>query len=216
MSNKLKVLVTDDHLVVRKGIISLLREQKTLSLDFYEASNYEELLLKIKKEQIDIILLVITMPDLDGLVILKKLCRRALTPPIIMITMHNYDYIIRYSIKYDASGFILKNFKTKELVKAIKTVLNGNKYFDNINPNLLIKDDKLNTKIKRLYNKNELLTRREIEVISMYVKGYSNKKISNELNLNFRTVEGHRFKIMKKLNMNSFSQLLQYGIENEF
>lgn len=74
----------------------------------------------------------------------------------------------------------------------------------------------MGTIIQRVYLKNEILSKREVEVISLYVKGYTNTKVAEELNLSIRTIEGHRFNIMKKLNLEHFSQLVLYGIEHEF
>ncbi|MFN5442760.1 MAG: response regulator [Crocinitomicaceae bacterium] len=216
MSKKLSILVADDHHLVREGIIIMLNEQKSFSFDFHEAANGEEVLQKIKVVPIDLILLDITMPIMDGLATLKKLRALSSAPPTVMLTMHNDDYIVRQAYKYGTSGFVLKTCTAAELIDAIDTVSNGKKYFSTLASNLLFNEIKSNTKAQRIYLNNELLTRREVGIISMYVKGYTNAKVATELNISIRTVEGHRFKIMKKLNLDNFSQLILYGIENEF
>ncbi len=216
MSKKINVLVADDHQVVREGIIAMLSHQKSLQLQFHEASNGLEVLQIIKSTKIDVILLDITMPFMDGLETLKKLRSLSYAPPTIMLTMHNDDYIIRKAYKYSTSGFVLKTCTSEELVGAIKTVCSGNKYFSISVSNLLFNEISSNVKAQRVYLKNEILSKREVEVISLYVKGYTNTKVAEELNLSIRTVEGHRFNIMKKLNLEHFRQLVLYGIEHEF
>jgi two-component system nitrate/nitrite response regulator NarL len=216
MSNKINVLVADDHQVVREGIITMLKHQKNLDLQYFEATNGLEVLQMIKQHRIDVILLDITMPQLDGLETLKKLRSTHFAPPTIMLTMHNDDYIIRKAYKYGTSGFVLKTCSAEELVNAIKIVHSGKKYFSLETSNLLFKEMNSNLKAQRVYLKNEILSKREVQIISFYVKGYTNAKVAEELNISKRTVEGHRYKIMKKLQIDSISQLVLYGIENEF
>ena len=216
MSKKINVLVADDHQVVREGIIAMLSHQKSLQLQFHEAANGLEVLQIIKSTKIDVILLDITMPILDGLETLKKLRSLSYAPPTIMLTMHNDDYIVRKAYKYSTSGFVLKTCTSEELVGAIKTVCSGNKYFSTETSNLLFNEISSNVKAQRVYLKSEILSKREVEVISLYVKGYTNTKVAEELNISIRTVEGHRFKIMQKLKLEHFSQLVLYGIEHEF
>lgn len=216
MSKKINVLVADDHQVVREGIIAMLSHQKSLDLHFFEASNGLEVIQKIKQTKIDVILLDITMPIMDGLETLKKLRSLSYSPPTIMLTMHNDNYIIRKAYKYNTSGFVLKTCTAEELVGAIKTVCSGNKYFSISVSNLLFNEITSNVKAQRVYLKSEILSKREVQVISLFVKGFSNSKVAEELNISIRTVEGHRFKIMKKLQLENFSQLVLYGIEHEF
>ena len=209
MDKPLKILIADDHKMVRNGVRLMLESQKVFKTIITEASNGFEVLHFLEKEQFDVVLLDISMPEMDGIVTLKKIKSKSIKVPVIMMTMHNEENVINKAVELGACGYILKNSGIDELVKAIQSVINRERYFSNEVSQILIKG--INKKVKT--TKNEVLSDRELEVLVLIVRELTNKEIAEKLNLSYRTVEGHRIHIMEKLNLKSTIGLVKYALK---
>ena len=209
MDKPIKILIADDHKMVRNGVRLMLESQKVFKTIITEASNGFEVLHFLEKEQFDVVLLDISMPEMDGIVTLKKIKSKSIKVPVIMMTMHNEENVINKAVELGACGYILKNSGIDELVKAIQSVINRERYFSNEVSQILIKG--INKKVKT--TKNEVLSDRELEVLVLIVRELTNKEIAEKLNLSYRTVEGHRIHIMEKLNLKSTIGLVKYALK---
>ena len=209
MDKPLKILIADDHKMVRNGVRLMLESQKVFKTFITEASNGFEVLHFLEKEPFDVVLLDISMPEMDGIVTLKKIKSKSIKVPVVMMTMHNEENVINKAVDLGACGYILKNSGIDELVKAIQSVVNKERYFSNEVSQILIKA--INKKVKT--SKNEVLSDRELEVLVLIVRELTNKEIAEKLNLSYRTVEGHRIHIMEKLNLKSTIGLVKYALK---
>jgi two-component system, NarL family, nitrate/nitrite response regulator NarL len=209
-SKKIRIILADDHPIVRTGIKNALAEQKNIEV-VGEASNGVQALKKAKELSPDIVLMDISMPGMGGLEAAQRL--RATLPKVkvLVFTMHdNKEYVLEI-IRSGASGYVLKDTSTLELVRAIETVYRGGTFFSSKVSQFLL--DQYVKKVASGDEKSETeLTNREKEVLVLVAKGKSNKEIASELTMSTRTVETHREKIMKKLNVHSVAEMTQHAI----
>ncbi len=201
MNKKIKIVVADDHQILREGIIMMLKNQNKIKFEFTEASNGQEVLEIVKINPVDIILLDLSMPIMDGIETLKKIQNSTTKIPVIMLSMHNNESLIRNSYKFGAKGFLFKTCNLNEILDAITTVLQNKKYFNQEVSNILFEEINTKSRTQKIYLKNEIFSKREVQIITQLMKAYTNKDISEELNISVRTVEGHRLNIMRKLNL---------------
>jgi two-component system, NarL family, nitrate/nitrite response regulator NarL len=207
---RIRILLADDHPIVRTGIKNALADQKNITV-IGEVSNGEQALRKARELSPDIVLMDISMPTMGGLEAAQRI--RATLPKVkvLVFTMHdNKEYVLEI-IRSGASGYVLKDTSTLELVKAIETVYNGGTFFSSKVSKFLL--DQYVKKVAAGGEKSsDELTKREQEVLVLVAKGKGNKEIGAELNMSTRTVETHREKIMKKLNVHSVAEMTQHAI----
>ena len=208
-----KVLIADDHAIVRTGLRALLQIEPTLSLVGEATGGYEAIAM-VADSRPDILVLDLSMPDLDGIAVTKQL--RPLYPDlkILILTLHEDEALLREAIKSGASGYILKRAAESELISAIQIVMRGDMYVDPSMVRSLIEErpQLTNTGQESLV----LLTPREIDVLKLIVQGYTNRQVGEELNISVRTVEGHRANLFDKLGLRSRVELVRYARENGF
>jgi DNA-binding NarL/FixJ family response regulator len=207
--NTVRLLIADDHLLFLDGIVSLLKEEKLFSID--TAHNGFEVLDKMSKAEYEVCLLDIGMPNLDGIATVKALKEKKSPVKIIVLSTYNDKEIISEMMKIGVSGYLLKNCSRQELIEAIQKVITGGKHFSEEVQNTIV-----NQFTTYLTNKNkaeEILTPREIEIVKLLAKEYTNEKIANELNISFRTVETHRKNIMQKTKSHNLAGLLKFAYE---
>jgi two-component system nitrate/nitrite response regulator NarL len=210
-ANKIRILLVDDHPLVRSGIKSELND-----FDFIEvcgeASTGKEGVSKADLLKPDVILLDINMPDINGIEAMKLIKNKTPNTKIIALTMHDSKHYILEMMRLGALGYVLKDSDPGEVVKAIQRVYEGKTYFSsNISAKVMDFYSSEIRKIKKPYIINKL-TGRESEVLTYIVKGNSNKQIASRLNISVRTVETHRDRIMHKLNIHSVAGLTKYAI----
>lgn len=204
----IKIIITDDHELFRIGLSELLKKQEDIQV-VAELSNGKEFLDFIEnKPKIDIVLLDITMPEIDGFEVLDTLIKNKSTIKPIMISMFDDGNYIAKCAKNGAYGYLLKNTDEFELLKAIRIVAKGKKYF-----NQMISEKMINfmstqhTSIKKLSNK-------ESEILILISKGLTTKDIASKLFISTRTVETHRSNILKKLEVKNTASLIKKATEN--
>lgn len=204
----IKVLIADDHAIVRAGLRTLIESDPDLELAGEAAGGYEAIEL-INKSEPDILVLDISMPDMDGIAVTKMLKSMGKNVRILILTIHEDKALLREAIKSGASGYILKNVAEKELISAIKIVMRGDMY---IEPSMVIAlVDNLRKSDEAVKDSVEALTSRETEVLKLIVLGYTNRQVGEELNISVRTVEGHRSNLSDKLGIKSRVELVRYA-----
>jgi len=208
---KIKIIIADDHRLIRDGIKTMLSKNERFDV-IAEAENGEELLKLLNNALPDIILLDITMPGKNGIEIFTELKKVNSAYKFILLTMHEEpEYVIK-AVKGGASGYLLKNLEYEELEKAIITVAEGGKYFNNRVSAILLEN---------LHNKteeeaySEKLTDRELEILKEIVSGFTTKEIAEKLYISHRTVETHRVNIMRKLEVHNVAELVKIAIDKK-
>lgn len=207
--NVIKIFIADDHEVVRRGLRTILSEHSDLSIAG-EATNGNEVLKKVKKIKVDVILLDFEMPEKNGLDTLIEL--KALYPklPVIILSVFPEDhYGIRF-LKAGASGYLGKASASDQLVEAIRKVVKGGKYISPALTDKLVSD--LNTDTEKA--PHEKLTDREFQVFCLLATGKKLKGIADELCLSINTISTYRSRILHKMDMESNADLIRYAIKN--
>jgi len=218
MKKELKILLADDHAVVRNGIKLMLSQQKMFVPVIYEVEDGEEAIDAARSNSYDIILLDINLPKQNGIQVTKNLLKKIKDIKILALTMHKEEFVIKKIIAAGALGYLLKNTGIDELTKAILTVSSGNKYFCNEAAQALISDSKKETPPSKLFNLNldynNVLSNREKEVMLLIVKEHSSTQIAEKLFISKRTVDGHRKSIITKLNLKNTAGIVKYALQN--
>jgi two-component system, NarL family, response regulator NreC len=206
-----RVLIADDHAIVRAGLRALLAEEATFDLIGEAAGGYEAIEL-VEKNIPEVLILDMSMPDLDGISVTRKIKPGFPDLKILILTLHEDEALLKEAIKAGAAGYILKRAAESELISAIRVILRGDLYVD---PSMLrgLIQESPQSQIKP-ENQREPLTRRETEVLRLIVEGNTNRQIGQELNISIRTVEGHRANISDKLGLHSRVELVRYARQN--
>jgi DNA-binding NarL/FixJ family response regulator len=203
--SKIKLLIADDHTILRDGIVSLLQAEESFTVAGTAGNGYEVLDL-VNKKEFDVCLLDISMPGLDGMETAKLVKKRKPGIKIIMLTTYNDPEIISELVHIGVSGYLLKNSDKQELVEAVHKVMKGRHYFSEEVENIILLglSEKRSTEVITL-------TEREMEVMKLLAKEYTNDKIADALHISYRTVETHRKNIMQKTKAHNLAGLLKYA-----
>jgi two-component system response regulator NreC len=203
----IRVMIADDHAVVRAGLRALIAAESSL-LMVGEASGGVEAIELTRQLQPDVLVLDLSMPDLDGISITRRIKQEFKAIHVLILTVHEDEALVKEAIRCGASGYIIKNVAESELISAIKIIMRGDMYVDpSILRSLLDETKKSSNPVSEL----EPLTPREIEVLGLIVQGYTNRQIANELQISVRTVEGHRANLSEKLGLHSRVELVRYA-----
>jgi len=211
---KINIVLADDHILVRKGIKAMLESEQDLNV-IGEAGNGKEALEVAKQLHPDILVLDIRMPEMTGLEAAAKLAEFSPTTKALILSMHDSEEYVLQSLDAGAYGYLLKDTDKSEFVKALKQIHAGNKYFSGAVSNALAnrllntKSFIKNTKVADQYH----LTKREREILRMVINGTPNKEIADSLGKSVRTVETHRFNIMKKMGVNNAIDMVNKAVK---
>ena len=206
----IKVLVADDHPVVRKGLQSCLAKQGNLRI-VGEAADGDEALRKARELSPDVVLMDISMPGMNGLAVTEVLRKEAPDMKVLILSVHsNKEYIFRV-IQAGAHGYVSKEAPPEELLRAIESVHEGEPHFSEDIARAAL-NEFVNTGGKK--EPFAQLTVREREVLVLIAEGQSNKEIADRLGIGVRTIETHRERIMRRLNIHSVAGLTKYAIAN--
>ncbi|MEX2350331.1 MAG: response regulator transcription factor [Flavobacteriaceae bacterium] len=205
----MRILIADDHAILRKGLIEILNESYA-SLHYFEASNGMEALQIARKEKLDLVLLDISMPGRNGLDTLKQLRADGNKVPVLILSVQPEDqYAIRV-LKAGASGFLNKDSAPEELLNAVQQVMNGKKY---ISASLAEKlADSLTTPLDKPLH--EMLSDRELQVVQFIASGKTVSDIAREINLTVNTISTYRARILEKLHLNNNAEITRYALDN--
>ena len=206
--NKIKLLIADDHPILRDGIVSLLQAEESFVIAGTAGNGYEVMEL-ISKKEFDVCLIDINMPGMDGIETARLMKEKKPGIKIIMLTTYSDREIISELVHIGVSGYLLKNSDKQELVEAVNKVMKGRHYFSEEVENIILQG---------LTEKKSAgvitLTERELEVMHLLAKEYTNDKIAGELYISYRTVETHRKNIMQKTKSHNLAGLLKYAYSN--
>lgn len=206
----IKVMLTDDHALMREGIKHLLEFDGSIEV-IEEASDGIECLQKLEKVHPDILLLDINMPEMNGIEVLEELKRREDPLKVLILTVHSeVEYLVK-AVDIGANGYILKDSGSSELKQAINVIMSGESY---IQPSLL---PALNSRlINRDVDQDKLqtLTKRELEILTQVAGGMFNKEIAVNLNISERTVKNHISNIFRKIDVSDRTQAAVFAIRN--
>jgi DNA-binding NarL/FixJ family response regulator len=208
----IKVLLVDDHVLIRKGISLLLTKHYDIEV-VGEASDGAEAIQLVEQLQPNVVLMDISIPEgIDGFTATVEIKKHQPNVKVIMLTMHNELAYIRQAIEVGADGYILKNSQGSEMYEAIQTVYTGRTYYE-----VGLPEEQLDKLFKQKgKEKKDILSTREQEILRLTILGYSNMQIADKLFISPKTVENHKSNIMQKLNVKTKAELIQYGIANDY
>lgn len=210
--DKIKVLLVEDHTILRKGIKALLEKEFGIEV-IGEAEDGIEAMKAVEKSQPDIVLLDISLPYLNGLEITRKISKRYPKIKVLILTMHNSEEYVIELLTAGAKGYIIKQAAPNELISAIRSVSEG---FIYLSPEISKKvAGRINIEGRLNKDKKDRLqlSERETEVLQLIVEEHSPRDIAGLLFISIKTVENHRYNIMKKLDIHSIAGLTKYALE---
>jgi DNA-binding NarL/FixJ family response regulator len=206
----MKFLVADDHAIVRKGLIQILKEEFA-GAEISEVTNSHEVLKAMANAVWDVVLLDISMPGRNGIETLKQLRANGVKTPILMLSMHSEDQYAIRALKAGASGFLNKETATEELLSAVRRVLSGRKYVTSSVA------EKLAGNIGGISDKpvQESLSNREMQVLQLIATGKTVSEIAAEISLSVNTISTYRTRLLEKLHLNNNAELTRYALDND-
>lgn len=219
--NQINILLVDDHLLVRNGLRSLLESEPNFTV-IGEGTNGEEGVSLTMELKPDILIIDVRMPIMNGIDAVAKLTENGTTTKSIILSMHDSEEYILKAISAGASGYLLKDTNKDEFVKAITNVYNGGKYFSGDTTDAIVKS--LINGTGSITNSNSVatpinvskLTKKESEILEFILNGFTNLEIADKLGKSKRTIETHRFNLMKKLDVKNLVELSKKAQELGF
>jgi DNA-binding NarL/FixJ family response regulator len=212
----IRVLLIDDHELVRSGIRALLEKSEDIRV-VGEAGEGHEGLACIKEVNPDVVLLDISLPGLNGLEVAAKARRDFPRLRIIFLSMHSNEEYVLQALKVGASGYVLKQASTKELELAVRAAKKGETFLSPAISNTVVSDYMGRSHRKKTKrpgaNPYEVLTSRQREILQLIAEGFSTKEIAQKLSLSINTVEVHRANLMERLNIHDIAGLVRYAIQ---
>jgi len=206
----IKVLIADDHAIVRKGLKQILLEIPDMCVEG-EAASAQETLRKVQQNHYDVLVLDILMPDRSGFVIIKEIKHLRPDLPILVLSVYSEDQYAVRVLKSGAAGYLTKECVPLELVGAIRKVVNGGKYISPALAEGLV--TRLQTDIPD--KPHESLSNREFQVMRRIAQGFTITEISRELALSVKTISTYRARLLSKMNIKSNAELIRYAIKNQ-
>jgi len=210
----IKIIIADDHEIFRDGLKLMLSKYPEIQIAG-EAQNGSELIEMVNTHRPDVILTDIKMPVMDGVDAVKKIVAANKDAAVICLSMFDEDDLILDMMEAGAKGYLLKNSDKTEIIDAITTVYHGNYYYSKSTSHKminLIAKSRFNPYSKKMRPE---FSEREIEIIQLICNEHSNKEIGEKLFLSSRTVEGHRQRIMEKMDVKNSIGLVVYALKNE-
>lgn len=207
---KTRILLADDHTVVRKGIRMILSAQPDLEV-VAEASNGLEAVAEAERTLPDVVIMDVNMEGLNGIEGARRIGEISPRSRVLALSMHRDAVYVREMLRAGAKGYLVKDADDDALLDAVRAVARGEAY---LSPS--VADAVLTDYRKHVTNPVDLLTAREREVLQLIAEGNTNKDIANHLKLSVYTVEAHRSRLMEKLNLHSTGELVRFAIRNGF
>tara|TARA_R110000744_G_scaffold35810_2_gene82709 strand:- start:4195 stop:4866 length:672 start_codon:yes stop_codon:yes gene_type:complete len=214
-----RIVLADDHSLVRDGIRALLEEDANYEV-IGEVSNGKEAVQMVLDKKPDLLIIDIRMPEMNGIEAVEELKKHSSTTKSIILSMHDSEEYILKSVNAGASGYLLKDTGKTEFLKAISTVEQGGKYFSGDISNVLVNNllsqgqTKQESKLPPKNGNNSFgITSKELQILELVLSGLTNKQISEKLQKSKRTIETHRFNLMRKMGVNNLMDLARKAQE---
>lgn len=208
LNKKTRILLADDHAVVRKGFRMILDAEEDMEV-VGEASNGREAVELAASLQPDVVVMDVTMPELNGIEATRRIAEGSPRTRVLALSMHKDAVYVREILRAGAKGYLLKDSCEGDLLMAVRVIARGEAF---LSP--AVSDAVLTDYRKHVTNPLDLLTTREREVLQSIAEGRTNKEIASALNLSVYTVEAHRGRIMEKLNLHSTGELVRFALRN--
>ena len=205
---KIRILLADDHAVVRQGFKMILAAQPDMEI-VGEAGNGREAVESAARLRPDLVVMDVAMPELNGIEATRRIGEAAPHTRVLALSMHKDSVYVREVLRAGARGYLLKDSPAPDLVAAVRAVASGEGYLSPAVSNAVLDDYR-----RHVTNPIDLLTSREREVLQMLAEGKTNKEIAGVLNLSVYTVDAHRGRIMEKLNLHSINELVRFAVRN--
>ncbi|MEO9953530.1 response regulator transcription factor [Nonlabens sp.] len=210
---KHNLIIADDHKMFLDGLLSILKTESNYNI-LYTAKHgghVQKYMTINKQEKIDLVITDVTMPEVDGIALNKWIKKTSSTVKTLVVSMHNTPDIIDELIESNVDGYLQKNAQKEEFLKAIETILSGEKYFSKE-----IKDIYLKNKFEKNKDQEIKLTKREVEVISLIAEEFTTQEIADKLFLSKHTIESYRKNLITKLNVRNLAGLTKYAIKKGY
>lgn len=207
-NGRIRVLVADDHTIVREGLVMILRSSPDIEV-VGEAADGEQAIAMVEKLKPHVVLMDISMPGMSGLEAIRHIRRAHPQVKVLALTIHESEDYILHVLRAGVHGYVVKRAAGQELLSAIRAVARGESYLHPAIVKVVLSDY-----LQRLEHGQEepVLTEREREIVRLIAEGYKNREIAQRLNISLKTVETHRANIMQKLNISDRVQLVRFAI----
>jgi two-component system response regulator NreC len=212
MSQKARIVIAEDHTILREGLRSLLSSNPGFEI-VGEAGDGREAIRCAEKFKPDLILTDLSMPRMNGMEAIKEIKRESPATKVLVLTVHKAEEYILATFRAGADGYILKDSTHSELMMAVKKVLTGKRYISPEISDKVIEGYLEGKKTLKSRTSWETLTQREREILKLIAEGYRNKEIANDLCISVKTVEKHRANLMEKLDLHNVQALTTFAIE---
>jgi two-component system response regulator DegU len=212
--SKIQIAVVDDHSLFRKGMISILQQVPDFEV-VVEAVNGQEFLDKLPAQQVDVVLMDLQMPVLDGIKTTEIIRAKHSDTRVLILSMHDEDQFVLHLMEIGANGYLLKDTDPEEVEKAIRKVYETDIYFSDFVSKIMLR--KMNRKTQqenKIFNYKTDLSERELQVLKHICEGLTTAEIGDIVALSPRTVEGHRLRMMEKLGLKNTAGLVAFAIRN--
>lgn len=212
MKDKYRIVLVEDHTILREGLRSLLREHENMEV-IGEAGDGRTAIRLVLSQRPDLVLMDLSMPKMNGFEAILEIKKAEPSIKIIALTVHNTEEYILMTLQAGADGYVLKDATHDELIMAIRQVLSGKRFLSPSVSGKII-EGYLEGK-KKIQSKSQIdvLTQREREVLKLIAEGYKNKEVAEFLCISLKTVEKHRANLMRKLDLHNTSTLTLYAVE---
>ena len=212
MNSKIRILICDDHTLFVEGVKAMLRNELSLEI-VGEARDGRRAVELVKQLQPDIILMDVSMPDMNGFDVTRRVHELNSNIKVLILSMHDEEELVARCLEAGAAGYIMKDAPASQLLYAIETVHKGERY---LSPNVLKKVmDGYVKNTNRPQTSYDRLTRREREILKLLAEGLTVKEIAVRLNLSVKTVEVHKHNLMKKIDVHDKTELIKYAIQKK-
>ena len=209
--NPIRILLADDHTVIRKGLRLLLESQPGFKV-IAEAADGRETVAQAEAHQPDVVVLDVAMPTLNGIEAARQISAKLPQTAIVFLSMHSDESYVLKALKSGAKAYLLKDSAEYDLINAIRAVSEGKAFFSPAISKMLMEEYMRQMREREVEDSYELLTTREREVLQLLAEGKTNKEVAQILNLSLYTVETHRGNILQKLNLHSGAELILYAV----
>src|ERR1039458_6836765 len=210
-TKKIRILLADDHNIMRRGLRLLLERQPGFEV-IGEAADGRQAVERAEAAKPDVVVLDIAMPNMSGIEAAQRISASLPQTAIVILSMHSDEGYVLRALKAGAKGYVLKDSAENDLIEAIKAVSSGKAFFSPEISNIPVEDYVREMRKRGAEDSYELLTPREREILQMLAGGKSNKDIATVLNLSLYTVETHRRNLQDKLNLHSLAELILYAV----